>query len=135
MDHELKELQAALSELDAEFGELDMGIAESDESSAEFDQLDEEFSAAGLDEGEGSASSLGDLAVSDADVAFLGGFLKNKVRRLLQKLFRLVRRYGRRCARCIPLLRRAVSLFRAGRYVAALRAAYAAYRCIKRCIG
>lgn len=135
MDHDLKELQADLSELDAEFAEMDMDVAELEEASSEFDELDAEFSAAGLDDEGGSVSGLSTLAESDADVAFLGGFLKRKVKKLLQKLFRLVRRYGRRCAKCVPLLRRAVRLFRAGRYAAALRAAYAAYRCIKKCIG
>ncbi len=131
---ELDQFDAEIREVEAEF--VEMSIEESElgsEDLEEFAALEEEIKAAGILES--SEAGLSAMAEDDMDVQFLGGFLRRKVLKLIRKLIALVRRHGRRCARCAALLRRTIQLFRRGKYIAALRSAYATYRCIRRCVG
>ncbi len=131
---ELDQFDAEIREVESEF--VEMGIEESElgsEDLEEFAALEQEIKAAGMLES--AEVGLSAMAEDDLDVQFLGGFLRRKVLKLIKKLIALVRRHGRRCARCAALLRRTIQLFRRGKYIAALRSAYATYRCIRRCVG
>lgn len=130
---ELDQFDAEIKEIESEF--VEMSLEESElgaEDLEEFTALEEEIKAAGIMES--SEAGLSAMAESDLDVQFLGGFLRRKVLKLIKKLIALVRRYGRRCARCAALLRRTIQLYRQGKYIAALRSAYATYSCIRRCV-
>ncbi|MEN8167187.1 MAG: hypothetical protein ABFR65_06875 [Pseudomonadota bacterium] len=125
LDQELQELEVEFADFGLEGDDFDV------EDMDEFAELDVEVDAAGFDElGDegGELSALG----NDADVAFLGGFLKRKVAKLIRKLLRLVRRC-RRCRKCARLLANAIRCFRRGRYACALRYAYRTYRCLRSC--
>jgi len=130
---ELDQFDAEIKEIESEF--VEMSLEESElgtEDLEEFTALEEEIKAAGIMES--SEAGLSAMAESDLDVQFLGGFLRRKVLKLIKKLIALVRRHGRRCARCAALLRRTIKLFRRGKYIAALRSAYVTYNCIRRCV-
>lgn len=133
---ELEELQAEFEVLDAEFEGF--GLSEAELASDDFDLLNEleaEAQEAGLLDADFEAMSLSTMADDAADVAFFGGWIKRKVKKLIRKLLRLIRKYGSRCKSAIPLVAAAVAKFKAGKWLSALRAAYKAYRAIKRCIG
>jgi len=130
---ELDQFDAEIREVESEF--VEMSIEEGElgaEDLEEFTALEDEIKAAGIMES--AEAGLSAMAEDDLDVQFLGGFLRRKVLKLIRKLIALVRRHGRRCARCAALLRRTIQLFRRGKYIAALRSAYATYRCIRRCV-
>ncbi len=131
---ELEEFDAEIREVESEF--VEMGLEEgglAPEELEEFAALEQEIKAAGIVES--AEAGLSAMAEDEVDVQFLGNFLRRKVLRLIKKLIALVRRHAGRCARCAALLRRTIQLFRRGKYIAALRSAYATYRCIRRCVG
>ena len=135
---ELDELEAEFKELDAEFG---LDLAEEGfepEALAAMSELEDEMDLAGITEfgeGVGEEMSFASLGMDDPEVqAFFGGWIKRKVRRLIQTLIRIVRRYARRCAPCVRMLVQTIRLFRRRKYLSALRQAYRTYRCIRRCI-
>ena len=131
---ELDQFDAEIREVEAEFVEMSLEENElGSEDLEEFAALEEEIKAAGILEP--VEAGLSAMTEDDMDVQFLRGFLRRKVLNLIKKLIALVRRHGRRCARCAALLRRTIQLFRQGKYIAALRSAYATYRCIRRCVG
>ena len=135
----LEQLSADLDEFEEEFGDFanlhrfeELGLGE----------LAEELEAAGLEElvfGEedisiGSLVGEGDEA--STDVAFIAGWLKPKVKRLLRKLISLLRKFGwlRKCRPCVRITIKAIQAYGQHRYITALRYAYKAYRCFRRCI-
>ncbi len=125
---ELEEMEEVFAELDADFEEMEMfGL----EEEGEFSELDQEMKAAGLlDSSEVSFSSL---AEDDLDLLFLGGWLKRKVRKLIRTSYKIVKKYGKKCAPCAAKLANTVRLFKKGKYAAALRSAYNTYKCVKKC--
>ena len=133
---ELDELEAEFKELEAEFGLAEEGFEP--EALAAMSELEDEMDLAGITEfgeGVGEEVSFASLGMDDPEVqAFVGGWIKRKVRRLIQTLIRLVRRYGRRCAPCVRMLVQTIRLFRRRKYFSALRQAYRTYRCIRRCV-
>jgi hypothetical protein len=133
--HGRKDMDQELQELAAEFADLGFDAAD---LSALDDDVFSEFEAtvqdAGLGGGEFESMSLEMLADDQADLAFLGGYLKRKVKKLLDKLVALVRRHGPKLARCVPKVTKAIVLFKAGKYASALKAAYDAYKCIRRAL-
>jgi len=130
---ELDQFDAEMKDIESEFVEMDLEESElGSEDLEEFTALDEEIKAAGIMESSGA--DLSAMAENDLDVQFLGGFLRRKVLKLIRSLIKIIRRHGRRCARCAALLRRTIQLYRRGKLIAALRSAYATYRCIRRCI-
>jgi hypothetical protein len=133
---ELDELEAEFKEFEAEFGLAEEGLGP-DELEA-MSELEDEMDLAGITEfgeGVGEEVSFASLGMDDPEVqAFVGGWIKRKVRRLIQTLIPLVRRYGRRCAPCVRMLVQTIRLFRRRKYFSALRQAYRTYRCIRRCV-
>jgi hypothetical protein len=133
---ELDELEAEFKEFEAEFGLAEEGLGP-DELEA-MSELEDEMDLAGITEfgeGVGEEVSFASLGMDDPEVqAFVGGWIKRKVRRLIQTLIRIVRRYGRRCAPCVRMLVQTIRLFRRRKYFSALRQAYRTYRCIRRCV-
>lgn len=128
---QLNEMSAEFAEMDAEFAEL--GLEEMDsELSEAFAELDTELEAAGLGSLGFEGGSISELADNDFDEAFIGKYLKNKAKKLIATIVRLVRRYGD-CVICVPKVVKAVVYFKAGKYASAIRAAYDAYRCIRSC--
>lgn len=116
---------AALSEEESSAEEMDTALdeLEADLQGIEMVPFDvSEFGLAGLE-------SLS--PEQQAEMEFFGRWIREKVSKYLRKLVALLRRYGPRLARCVPAVRRAVALARSGKWVAALRAAYQAYRCIR----
>ncbi len=57
--------------------------------------------------------------------------LIKKAAKIIRKIVRLVRKYSKLKA-CIPTVTKAVALFKAKKYLSALRAGYSAYKCIKK---
>lgn len=135
---ELDEFEADFKELDAEFG---LDLAEEGfepEALAAMSELDDEIDMAGIsefDEGVSEEMSFASLGMDDPEVqAFFFGWIKKKVRKLIRKLIKIVRKYGRKCAPCIPMLTKTIKLYRKGKYLSALRQGYRTYRCIRRCL-
>ncbi|MEL7486201.1 MAG: hypothetical protein AAGJ87_03170 [Pseudomonadota bacterium] len=129
---EIQELEAELNELGVDFEE--MGGDFDEESFEELSALDQELAGSGLDiASAGEGADLNAMTDDPLDAQFFGGWIKRKVARLLRRLIAIVRRY-RNCRSCIGKVRSAVILFKRGRYIAALRAAYRAYACIRRCV-
>lgn len=128
MDQELQELEAEFADLG--FGDADLNALDDDT----FNEFEAVVQDAGLGGGEFEAMSVDMLADDRADLAFLGGWLKGKVKKLLNKLVTLVRRHGPKVARCVPKVTKAIVLFKAGKYASALKTAYDAYKCIKRAL-
>lgn len=128
---ELQEMEAEFAAMDAEFGA--MGLEEMDSEFGEaFAELDAELDAAGISELDFDTASIAEMADNDYDVQFIGKFLRNKAKKLIATIVRLVRRYGK-CAKCMPKVLKAVRYFKAKKYASAIRAAYDAYRCIRAC--
>lgn len=133
--HGRKDMDQELQDLAAEFA--DLGFSDADLSALDdsaFNQFEALVQDAGLGGGEFEAMSFDMLADDQADLAFLGGWLKGKVKKLLNKLVALVRKHGPKLARCVPVVTKAIALFKAGEYASALKAAYDAYKCIKRAL-
>jgi hypothetical protein len=118
------ETQSALDELERE--------AQMVPELAEGGVEDEAFGAAGVGMGPLSLEAL--TVDPQADMQFLTGWLRKKVLRILRNLVALVRRYGSRVRNCIRLVTRAIQLFRQGKLIAALRAAYQAFRCVRQAV-
>lgn len=128
---ELQEMEAEFSAMDAEFEGL--GLDEMDSVFSEaFAELDAELDAAGISALEADTMSIGEMADNDFDEQFIGRFLRNKAKKLIARLVRLVKRYGK-CAKCAPKVIAAVKYFKTKKYASAIRAAYDAYRCIRAC--
>ena len=106
------------------------------------DELDEagleEFSveAFGADDEDFDLAGLSDGEEPSADAAFVSGFIKRKVGKLLKKLIQLLKKYSklRRCKKCVRLVTKAIRAYKHRKYVSALRYAYKASRCFKRCV-
>ena len=112
--------------LEDEFGEEGMGALEAlEQELASVPELNDEVGAMSID-----------MLTEDAqmEMQFLGGFLKRKVAKLLKKLVNLLRRHGAKLAHCVPVVTEAIRLFKKGKYIAALRKVYQAYKCIKKAI-
>ena len=122
--------------LDDDFSEL---LMEEDEFGADnlgvLQELEQELASSPELSGELGVMSI-DMLVEDpqVDMLFLGGWLKKKARKIIRKIVSLVRRHGPRLAKCVPAVTAAVVLFKKGKYIAALRAAYSAYKCIKKAL-
>lgn len=132
MNDELKALDAEFAELDAEFAELAMeDLDVTDPELQEFEALVRE---AGL-EPEAAVGGLAELTVDEqVEMQFFISWLRKKAAKLLKKLVKLARKYARRCRSAIPLVTKAVRLFKDGKYIASIKAAYDAYRAIRRCL-
>lgn len=128
---ELQEMEAEFAAMDAEFAELGLDEMDSDIGEA-FAELDAELDGAGIGEFDAEVASIGELADNDYDAQFIGRYLRNKAKKLIATIVRLVRRYSK-CRTCLPKVLKAVRYFKAKKYASAIRAAYDAYRCIRRC--
>ena len=136
-------IDAEMAELDREFAEAaeEFGLDETIGSS-EFAELDAalEGTELALDDTETADPRSIALAIADgwqpgsggsqAEFGFIGNIIKNKAKKLIKKLVAFVRK-SRKYAVCIPAVTKAVAAFKAGKWGTALKAAYAAYRCIK----
>jgi len=133
---ELDELEAEFKELEAEFGLAEEGLGP-DELGA-MSELENEMDLAGIsefEEGVGEEVSFASLGMDEPEVqAFVGGWIRKKVRRLIRKLIGLIRKHAKKCAKCAPLLVKTIRLYRRRKYFSALRQAYLTYRCIRRCV-
>lgn len=146
---ELNELNVELNQLEEEFSELnslfdDQLLSPStDGSSEELDALDVALEGSGLEENSEAGNSQlslldaldGDFSAQSIEMQGIFGsvkrFLKKKVAKIIRKILRLVRKYSKLKA-CIPLVTKAIVLFKAKKYGKALVAAYAALRCIRK---
>ncbi len=128
---ELDEMATEFAAMDAEFSEF--GLDEMDSEIGEaFAELDAELDAAGIGAMDFDAMSIGEMTDNDYDAQFVGKFLRNKAKKLIATIVRLVRRYSK-CKKCLPKVLIAVRYFNAKKYGSAIRAAYDAYRCIRAC--
>ncbi len=133
-------VDALLAEMDAEFGELtESGFGLSDMDDPALQEFEAEL--AGFAELGGDFDSLSfDAMTADepleaqADMQFISGFIKRKVLKLLKKIVRIVRAKGPALASCVPLVTKAIQLFKRGKYFSALRYAKKAYDCIKKAL-
>jgi len=154
-DVELQTIENDIEELESIFGDLGLGSPSDDEaeSSSELDALDQalagtEFETSDLTESGSVGSSnffeMADTIESD-DADLQEGWrdrldprrvaqrlAKSKAKKWIGIIVRLIRRH-RGCARCAPAVARAVSAFSQKRYGTAVRHAFSAYRCIKKC--
>ncbi len=147
-EQELNELRVELNQIDEEFSELNslfdsQLFSSSEDDSEELDALNAALEDSGLEEastgGNNQLSLLdaldGDFSSQSLEMQGIFGavkrFLKKKVAKLIRKIVRLVKKYSRLRV-CVPAVLKAVALFKAGKYARALRAAYKAYRCIKK---
>ena len=121
-----------LAELGAEFDGLDAMMATAGADTGVMAELNAELAGTEFATSDASFESL-DIGQDPVVDEFFFNWIKNKVRKLIRKLVSLVRKYAD-CAECVPKVTRAVALFKAKRYAAALKAAYDAYRCIQHCI-
>ena len=128
---ELSELQAEFDSLEADFGEF--GFAGVDDEHDTLSELDAELSGTGIGEMGVGGEDFGEMFADEFEQQFIGNLIKNKARKIIAKIVALVRR-ARGCAHCVPKVVNAVRLFKAKRYAAAIRAAWDAYRCIKKCL-
>jgi hypothetical protein len=129
---ELAAAEMALAELGAEFDGLDAMMATASHDTGPMAELNAELSGTEFAMSDASFESL-DIGQDPVVDEFFLNWIKNKVAKLIRKLVALVRRYAD-CAECVPKVTRAVALFKAKKYAAALKAAYDAYRCIQHCI-
>lgn len=91
---ELQEMEAEFSAMDAEFAGL--GLEEMDSEFGEaFAELDAELDAAGISLLDVEAMSISEMADNDYDAQFIGRFLRNKAKKLIATVVRLVKRYGK----------------------------------------
>lgn len=131
-----------LAELDIEFAGLaeEFGLGDAADHGA-LNELDAAVEGTELDAGQSeSAGGLSILDIADGAGGFaesqpeffgaVGNWIKKKAARLIRKLIALVRKYAKYKS-CIPAVMKAVAAFKARKWGTALRAAYAAYRCIK----
>lgn len=130
------EVEMDLASLAEEFDELGFDLAEADSKTTDaFAELDAELAGTELAPMSAAAPmSFGAMGLGDdGEVdAFFFSWIKNKAKKLIQKLVKLVKRYGD-CVQCVSKVTRAVALFKAKKYPAAIKAAYDAYRCIQKC--
>ncbi len=132
---EYSELQADLVELDAEFAELGFDMASADDHAEDaIAELDAELAGTELAPMAASSMSFQEMGLGeDGEVdEFFFNWIKNKVKKLLRKLVKMAKKY-KGCAKCIGKVTKAVALFKAKKYPAALKAAYDAYRCFRSC--
>ncbi len=124
--------------LSQEFDDVDLGASADDLQLLE--DIEREMREAGITPEAGAMGAMGGpgmdfsaLAQSDPEAAmFIGNWIKNKVRKLIQQLAALARRYVR-CAHCLRQLRELIALFRRGQYLKALHAAYKTFTCFRQC--
>ncbi len=129
---ELAELQADFDTLDAEFA--DLGFDEMGDAQDEMSELDAELSGTGLAEmAGGGGGDFSQMFAEDFDEQFIGNLIKNKAKAIIAKIVGLVKK-AKGCAHCMPKVLNAVRLFKSGSYVSALKAAWDAYRCIRKCL-
>jgi hypothetical protein len=149
---ELNELNVELNQLDEDFAELnslfdDQLFSVASDSSEELDALDVALEGSGLEEtGSVASSQLSLLDAMDGDFTEqsleMQGWrpwdwakkrLIKKARKIIRTTVDLVRKYSKLKA-CIPGVTKAVALFKAKKYGSAVKAAYSAYKCIKKSI-
>jgi hypothetical protein len=125
LDADIKALDADLAELSATIGEYNS------EMETVLSELDEEFAAAGLGNGL-ETTSVGTLAESEVEAAFVNDLVKRKAESLIKMLYGYAKKYGR-CVTCIRSLAIAVAAFKARRYPTALLQATKSYNCFRSC--
>ncbi len=128
---ELEELQAEFDSLEADFAEFD--LAEMDDDHETLSELDAELSGTGLGELSVGGDDYSEMFADEFEQQFIGRLLKGKARKIIARIVALVKR-AKGCAHCVPKVVSAVRLFKAKRYGAAIRAAWVAYRCIRKCL-
>ena len=125
-DNDFKEFDADFVELSQLEGEV------SPEDDETFSELDQEFSGTDLVTAGVDMSSISALAENEVEVAFIGSFIRRKVRRLIRKLYSYARRYSR-CKTCTRKLISAIKAYKTGRVFTALYRSYQVYRCFRSC--
>ena len=114
-DTSLAELQADLAELESEFAELAAFEPMDHHTEEAYAALDAELAGSGFE-----ASSQADMltalsAEGDPEVnALVFGILRRIAQRVINQLLRFIRKH-RQCFSCVPMVTRAVLLFKAGR--------------------
>ncbi|MGJ8616367.1 MAG: hypothetical protein ACSHWS_05965 [Sulfitobacter sp.] len=128
---ELAELQVVFDELDADFAEFELDDAGGDNDAMA--ELDAELEGTGLAELSMGGDSFSEMFTDDFEQQFVGRWLRKKASKIISALIKAGRK-ARGCAHCVAKIAHAVRLFKRKKYVAAIRAAYAAYRCIRACL-
>lgn len=121
--------------LDEEFLEFSMEEDEfGEEGLGALQELEQEL--ASIPELGGDLSAMGIEMLTDdpLEMLFFGNIIKKRARKILRIVVKLVRRHGPRLAKCVPAVTAAIVLFKKGKYIAALYAAYRAYKCIKKAL-
>ena len=132
-DTSLAELQADLAELESEFAELAAFEPMDHHTEEAYAALDAELAGSGFE-----ASSQPDMltalsADGDPEVnALVFGIVRRNAQRLINRLLSLIHKH-RQCVSCVPMVTRAVLLFKIVRYAAAIAQAVRALRCIIAC--
>ena len=139
---------AELKDLDQELQEFDPDLFGSEaggEELGELDELDEEIDDAGLggladDESFGEMEAIGGLEglvqlgeEGDFEKAFIFGYLKKKAKRLIKKIYRIIKRY-RACRKCIKPFLKAVRAYKKRKYGSAIWHAWKTVKCIRKCL-
>jgi len=142
---ELSAIQEDFDELSSVFGDLglDTAGADGDESSPELEELNKAVEGTEFDsESELYSSPTSGLSALDAvdsalandfgsdNFGWPGNYLKNKAKKMIDALKRIIYR-NRRYYGCARPLTRAVRAFGSRKYLSAIRHAYSTYRCIK----
>ncbi len=95
--------------------------------------LDAEVSGSEFDTPDQRSSMIAFDTEGDPEMEMmLGRLVRRRARRAIRRLINLARNH-RECRDCIALVTRAVSEFRRGRYLRAIRAAVRATRCLRSC--
>ena len=150
---ELVEIKTGLQNIEDDFAELNEmfgseGLNFSEASSEELSALDAALEDSDIVEGSGQSSgqltlmAAADGIIDEQTFSEQGwwdkfkdkvnpiNILKNKAKKLLQKLIRLVKKYSK-LKTCVPGVTKAALLFKAGKFASSLKQAYSSYKCIK----
>lgn len=121
--------------LDEEFLEFSMEEDEfGEEGLGALQELEQELASTSELGDDLSAMSIAMLTDDPQEMLFFFNYIKKRARKAIHRLVALVRRHGPRLAKCVPAVTAAVVLFKKGKYIAALSAAYRAYKCIKKAL-
>lgn len=133
-DTSMTELQVDLEELEAEFAELAAFEPMDHHAEEAYAALNAELAGSDFEAAE-QADMLTALSTEgDPEVnPLIFGILRRVARRAINRLQRFIRKH-RQCVSCVPMVTRAVVLFKAGRYAAAIAQALRATRCIIACV-
>lgn len=136
MSYESQNDDQLMAELEGEFADLIGDSGDGSTLSAEFQELEAELfdvpELADFDVMGFSALASDDPVEAQADMLFLGGFLKGKVSKLIKKLLKIIKSKGAKAANCAKKLAEAIKAFKAKQYVKALRLAYQVFLCLKK---